>query len=494
MSAKEVTTLRKQGKLTEAYELAKDNLKIYPDDIWNKRAISWVYYEYMKNAVTNRNSREFLIQLKNIKNLELPKSEKYVFDSVAWQVGKLLFPNQKFENIQLDELFSGIKDFTFSKPSDSYSFMLKAFKKHANEWSNYLQFIDWWGLDNFQEKDFQNYVLDNGSKTPSLVESIYISISKKLLNPPIDIDKIKDFIPKIAAISTTYTQMQYPAYYYAKLLITLGDREHFMKAFLPFAKKKGRDFWVWNLMSENFDITSDEYFSCLCKAASCHAPDKFTGDLREKLGSLFIKKERYAEAKFEFQKIINVRNKEGWALRDKHLEWQNLSWWSKTEATTNNRKLYEQNIQIAENLLYADIPEVLLVVERVNKEKTVLNFVVSKQLSGFFNYSRLNITPKVGDIYAARFEERKDKTSNFYRVKSIIKTGKEPNNEIYKHFLGDCKIKQSNSFGFVNNVFIPPQIISLYKLKSNDQVKGIALQTYNSKRKAWGWSVIKIEK
>ena len=493
MSAKEVTDLRKQGKLQEALDLATINLENKPDDIWNKRAISWVYYAKLKNAQSKNDRNDFLSQLNNIKELDLPETESMVFDSCAWSIGKFLFANKEIDNIFLDSIFNTIKEFYFTKKSDAYSYLLKAFKKHSNNWSQFIEFTKWWNLDNFQTKDFENYVLDNGKSTPSLVEGIYISIAKQLLGLN-NIDLIKEFIPTIAYVATTYNNMQYPPYYYAKLLIASGDKEHFMKAFLPFAKKKSRDFWVWNLISENFDRTSDEYFSCLCKAATCGAPDKFTGDVREKLANIFISKEQYPEAKFELSRIIEARNKEGWSLKDKHIGWQNFAWWNQIVASKNNFNLYKNNLSLSEGLLYSDIPEDIIIVDRINKEKSVLNFVATKQKYGFFNYSKYNINPKIGDIYAVRLEERKDKASNFYRIKSIVETTKVVNIEIYKMIEGKVIINQGNSFGFVKNIFVSPEVINKHNLKNGDSINGYAIQTYNSKRKAWGWNVIKVKR
>ena len=50
MSFKEVKELRQQGKLKEALELAQSDLEQNPEDIWNKRSIAWVYYDYLKIA------------------------------------------------------------------------------------------------------------------------------------------------------------------------------------------------------------------------------------------------------------------------------------------------------------------------------------------------------------------------------------------------------------------------------------------------------------
>jgi len=491
MSFNEVKTLRNEGNLEDALKLALEDLKSNPNDIWNKRSIAWVYYSILKKAQSNNDRNEFLQQLKNIKELELPETEKMVFDSCAWSIGKFLFANKEIDSVFLDTVFNSIKEFHFSKPSDSYSYLLKSFKKHSENWMSFIDFTKWWDLNYFQQKDFENFVLENGKSIPSLAEGVYISIAKQLLASK-NVESIKEFIPTIAYVSEKYTTMQYPPYYYAKLLIATGDKQHFMKAFLPFAKKKSRDFWVWNLISENFDKGSEEYFSCLCKAATCGAPDKFTGEVREKLADVFISQQKFAEAKHELSRIIESRKSEGWSIGNKHIQWQNYSWWNETVATKNNFNIYNNNIHIAESLLFADIPEEIIVVERVNKEKSVINFVVSKQKYGFFSFSKFKITPKVGEIYAVRFDERKDKTSNFYRIKSIAPTTKKVNTDIYKKISGVLRINEGNSFGFVNNIFVSPSIIAKYKLNNDSQISVTALQIYNSKRKAWGWNVIEI--
>ena len=153
MSFKEITSLRKAGKLNEAFLLAQDSLAKKPNDEWLKKAAAWVYYAFMKKALESDNLSEIIVQIKNIKSLNLPDTEKMVFDSIAWIIGKYLFRNSDMEEKILNELFYLIKDFSFSKPAKSYTFLLKSFNKHATQWHNFILFTNWWGLDNFQQSD-----------------------------------------------------------------------------------------------------------------------------------------------------------------------------------------------------------------------------------------------------------------------------------------------------------------------------------------------------
>jgi hypothetical protein len=493
MSFKEVNILRKSGDIKEAFQMATADLQNEPDNIWCKRAMGWVYYEFVKKAVENKDYDEFITQVENINNLNLPPDDTMLYDSIAWQIGKILYATMPSE-IFLNKLFDIIQNYTFTYPSDSYSYMLKAFNKHAKEWNRFLDFMNWCGLSNFKEDDYVEFITDKGIKLPSTVESIYISISKKLLTPPIIKANIKQFIPEIARVSNSYKNMQYPPYYYAKLLLTLGDNEHFLEAFLPFARKKQKDFWVWDLLSENYDLNSDEYFSCLCKSMSCGAHDNFTNNVREKLAMILIAKKKYPEAKFELSTIIKTRNNEGWVLQPKHTNWQKYSWWNDSNSTSNNFNLYKNNLDIAEALLFSDTPEELIVIQRLNEDKTVLHFIASKEKYGLLHYGKFRVTPKVGKVYALRFKENNNQQkSSFYKIYSIVPSNKAASDEIYKQIEGHISIRPGNSFGFIDNIFVSQQIINQYQLNDSDLITAIAIQSYNTKRKAWGWNVVSIK-
>lgn len=132
MSSNEVTKLRKSGKLEEALNMSNQDLEADPDNIWNKRAASWVYYDYLKIYSTKDNFEKFIDFINKLKALDLPANEKLVFDSCAWQIGKLIFRLAKDEHIDYSKvnlLFEIIKDFDFTKPLEGYTFLYKAFHK-----------------------------------------------------------------------------------------------------------------------------------------------------------------------------------------------------------------------------------------------------------------------------------------------------------------------------------------------------------------------------
>ena len=76
MSFKEIKKLREADKLEEALQMAQQNLEAQPDNIWNKRAIAWVYYDYLKKNALPENFSIFKENLIKIKDLNLPKKKK----------------------------------------------------------------------------------------------------------------------------------------------------------------------------------------------------------------------------------------------------------------------------------------------------------------------------------------------------------------------------------------------------------------------------------
>src|SRR5574344_462293 len=183
MSFSDIKKLREADKLEEALQMAQQNLEAQPDNIWNKRAIALVYYDYLKKNASSENFSVFKENLTKIKELNLPEDERMIFDNSAWQVGSILFAINKTEPIDLvkiNDLFDIIREFHFSKPSEAYSFLYKAFHKAHQNWSKFLEFADWWGFDNFRSEDYLKEEFKD-KKIMSIAEQAYIAYAKKLL-------------------------------------------------------------------------------------------------------------------------------------------------------------------------------------------------------------------------------------------------------------------------------------------------------------------------
>jgi tetratricopeptide (TPR) repeat protein len=502
MSFKEIKELRQAGKLEEALQMANQDLESDPDNIWNKRAAAWVYYEYLKKNSQPESFDAFKDVLIKIKDLQLPEDEKMVFDNCAWQIGSLVFGLQSTEPVnygKINELFEIIRDFHFTKPNKAYSFIYKAFHKGYQNWSSYLTFADWWNLENLRSEDYLKEEF-NGKKMMSVAEQAFIAYSKKLLEGDqidpygqqrsINKEKIQLFLPKLDALIEKYPDYQFPPYFKAKLLLALGNDDNIMSAFLPFAKQKKNDFWVWELMAEIFSSDNEIQFACFCKALSLKTSEDFLIKVRQTFADVLIKKNMYNEAKTEIQKVIAIREKHEWRLPNQIIQWTEQEWYKSATAKNDNKDLYTNFTQKAEEVLFRDIPEEIIVVEFINEHKSMLNFVKDKRKFGFFNYSNHLKKPVIGDVLKVRFNgEGKD---GFYKLLTATKAESDLTSDAIRRFEGILKVISSQNFGFIEDIFIDPKIIQENKLHNGLIVRGKAILSFNKKKNEWGWKAIEI--
>jgi len=503
MSFKEIKELRKAGKLDEALQMATQALEAEPENIWNKRAAAWVYYDYLKKFSQPDSFNAFKVNLVKIKNLQLPEDEKMVFDNSAWQIGSMLFGLQKEEHLdygKINELFDIIREFFFTKPSEAYTFIYKAFHKGYQNWSNYLTFADWWNFENFRSEDYLKEEF-KGKKIMSIAEQAYIAYSKKLLEGEpadtfgqqraIDKDKIRAFLPQLEKIIDTHPEYQYPPYFKAKLLLALGDDENILSSFLPFAKQKRNDFWVWELMAEIFSDDKETQFACYCKALSLKTPEDYLVKFRQTFAGMLVDRQMYDEAKTEIQQVIATRGKHEWKIPNQIKQWTEQKWYESAKSKKDNKGLYSKHAKNAEEILFQDIPEEIIAVEFVNENKNILNFVKNKSKYGFFNYSNLLEKPNIGDVLSVRFKgEGQD---GFYKVLTAKKIEKNVELDAIKEFKGLLRIITPQGFGFVEDIFVEPRIINDNKLINNNEIEGKAILSFNKKKDEWGWKAIKIE-
>ncbi len=181
----------------------------------------------------------------------------------------MAFAVQKVEHVNyavLDRLFHQISALSFPKPTASYSFLLKAFQKSNKTWLGYQAFVEWWGIENLMPEDYLSEVMPDGKSSMALAEQVAIAYARKLTEAPVVKEKIEAFMPVLDQLIHDHPEYQYPPYYKGKLLLAIGDKENVFSAFLPFARKKQTEFWIWDMLAETFLKTDIRYAACLCRA------------------------------------------------------------------------------------------------------------------------------------------------------------------------------------------------------------------------------------
>jgi hypothetical protein len=315
MPAKEIKELRQAGKLDEAYAMAKEELEADPNNIWGKRNLSWVLYAQLDEQSSNLVS--FLLKINEVKDLDLPKSEDMFFENISIVISKAAraINHETTNGINKTlSLFDAIKTIPINRNSKWYSVLYNSMHKGMKDSNRYLEFADWWDFKNLRSEDYQKEKLQNGKEVMALAEKVYIAYAKHLLPKQnqygeviFNKEKVESFLPKLSKIVEQFPHFQYPAYFNAKLLLALDDKQNMLKLLLPFARKKRNDFWVWEILAEAFSEDTEKVFACYCKALSCKSPEEMLVNLRQKMAKILIARKSYNEAKTEIDLLISAR-------------------------------------------------------------------------------------------------------------------------------------------------------------------------------------------
>ena len=497
MPAKEIKELRQAGKLEEAYAMAKAELEADLSNIWGKRNLSWVLYAQLDELASNLDA--FIEKINEVKELDLPVSEEMFFENISIVISKaarVITHEPTLDVNKIYRLFDAIKVLPIKRNSKWFSVLFNAMHKGMKESNRYIEFADWWDFQNFRTDDYQKERMSNGREIMAIVEQAYITYAKHLLPRhsqhgivSFDREKAESFLPALARINEENPHFQYPAYFHAKLLLALGNNANMLELLLPFAKKKRNDFWVWELLAEAFSNDSENAFACYCKALSCKSPEEMIVGLRQKMARFLISKNLFNEARTEIDLLLLARTEHGFKIPTEVSDWQNTEWFQNSVSKKSNTGFYKIYIPIAEALLFNDTPEVSVIVEFVNTDRKILNFIASESHFGFFKYDRFLSDVKIGDVLKVRFQGGTNQ--GMHQIYTLTKgTDEILKNEFIKPISGEVRIQSGKSFGFIDDVFIHPSLIKKYQLADKMDYSGIALKTFVYEKSKWSWKLV----
>lgn len=491
MSFSEVSKLRKAGRLTEAYQLAQTDLEAMPDDVLAKRTMAWVLYDFAKKNATIATRDKFLHCLKQLNNFELDATETMLWTQVTWLVSGMVATcvhGKCNDTIFYDALFTQIEPLKFVRPDASYSALLRTFLRIKLLWSRFGDFCRWWNFDFLTDADYKPFITTDGQKVLSLAERAFMAYSKSLLQPDTTTADIEKWITKLDLIISQHPNYIYLPYFKAKLLIRIGQNELAIKALKPFLKLKTSDFWVWELLG---DATADDkkQFAFYCKAMLCHAKDEMKIALREKMMDELIEHQHYSEAKAEWQKIIDTRTNNGWAIPQKIIDIEHENWFVSCKPTKQIDGFYKQYSTEADAFAGFELKTIDVLITHINTEKKVVSFVTSNEQLGFFKFKgKLNfgchsvLTIETEDLAdngfakVMRWQMRTD-TENFEGV-------------FFVHFAGVVH-KSKSGFAIVDRVFVPATC--LQSISNGTIIAGVAVKSYGRSKERWGWTAIDVQ-
>jgi hypothetical protein len=541
MSIADVKSLRNQNRFEEAYKMSKQDLQINPNDLWLKRSHAWSLYYMIKKHVQAGEEEVSKKYLSEFDLLEIPQedqliherisyfkntiSENYVaskklilegkftdaFDlhaggdnvkseQLAWALYYLLRYHIKVKNQDQYELINRLKIF-YSKvvPQKQLVFKLilqELIRLPLDYWDkvSLTKYLEYLGLfEVLDQEDYEKQEFE-GKKLISLAERLHIAYAKALIREQASHDKVSKYLEEVVEGKLEKRRgMLYVPYFKAKLLLEIGNREQGMEAFVPFAKRKQGEFWVWQVFAEYYQEDPNLYLSCLCRAMTCKTLPQFLSGIKERLIAHLISIGDYDWAKTELIQLLHIRDKQGWGIRTSHKNQLESSWYAESKEISLKNK-YTEYSEAAEQLINPQkerpkFEEIAIVVDHINDDKKIFSFIAIDKKSGFGNYS---IKPKLGQGYMLKGSKT---NSGFYQIQSLKEI--ENLNEIdriRKYFSGIVILPKDKDFGFVEGVFLNPRWIKEYGIKNGDILSGITVLAPVKGKSDWAWKVIKIEK
>lgn len=471
MTHNQIKSLRQQGKLDEALFLAQEILDQQPNDIWAFRAWAWVKFDQLKMA--GEQQLRFQAILHELMAYPQVQTEGILLEQIGWQLIKQLYRLQRMGEAFLPlatDLFQCFwQNFRLLQaPSHELRSALLSFSlKIANHWVHFLDFIQDYNLSNSAIKDFEKEISPNGTPYTPLVERAMIATAKKLLPlfDALDMAQQQAWLALFQQLETQNPTFVYVKYYRVKLLLlTSAGRSEAYTSFLPFARSKSNEFWVWELLSQCVETDSDK-LACLCRAVLCKSPDEFLVGVKLQLAQQLEKMHYWAEAKSEAEHCRNIRQQKGWQLPQALQSLLNASWFESV-ASHHNPQRYHGWAAQAESLLYADLIQVEALVTELKTEQKWLKYINSEGTEGGFPYYRLLPKPQQGQCITL-FVAPHDK-SKVHWVQ--VKTPNQQPNWIHP-FEGTVQLTKGG-FGFVQDIYIPKVMLTSLGIATGNRLQG----------------------
>lgn len=136
------------------------------------------------------------------------------------------------------------------------------------------------------------------------------------------------------------------------------------------------------------------------------------------------------------------------------------------------------------------IGEVFGVVSGLDTKNNIVHFIVEKDLTGSFPFSKLPSKPEIGCTLAVSMVQYCTQNGFKSRVLSIAPTDEQPSTNIVKDFFENVRV--NSGMGFTSNdIFIPAPLVEASGISDGDKVQGSAILSYNKTRSKWGWKAFK---
>lgn len=407
MTIKEITALRKSGKIEEALEAAQREFELNANN-YTANALFWCLYDKSKTSVDNGALTSLYKQMMSL--MDYCGADEYMARSIAAierridpvgmkikeaieraktgandiellnklrtdfgneslsrnlysDYGWLIYYNLK--NLPLDDvenrkrLLHDYLKLNLPRPDLLHSLiLLEAVKveKHTPLQFRIRDFMRLWGWENLREDDWLQYQSDNGNTIPSLVEKLIAVYAKELKTD--GVESPGEFEELVDKALRHYPNSQHMPFYKAMVLISKGRIPEAMEYYRKLILMSPSKFYLWHHLSALVEDVETKV-AMLCKAINVEKDESFIGRCRLDLAKVLIEKGLFANAKYELEKYREFYQSHGWALKTEYRDVERLL--PAGQNLQENGALYARYAKHAEEYVYSSIPSIFAI-------------------------------------------------------------------------------------------------------------------------------------
>ncbi len=280
--------------------------------------------------------------------------------------------------------FDKYLDYFTDFPSSSWNSKVLSLAERCmsdSESHRFYSFFKRWNPDKLMEKDWIEEKGENGEVYKPLalkvLKRVRECIQTNLNIDPNDIQWLLDVYGKaIQKFPDDDWLLRSKALLYKKINLAEEAKSIYKQLVLSLSDK----YYIWQEYAECLNENNLK-IALLCKALSLEKNEDYLGKIRLELANCLIAAERKNEAAYELDIYNRHYAKRGWHIDPKAEVL--LAQCAGIDVVDNNEALYAQNINVAENMAYEDIPYADLVfIDRWknDKGKTKMSFVDGKNV------------------------------------------------------------------------------------------------------------------
>ncbi|MEN9269855.1 MAG: hypothetical protein Q6L49_03750 [Thermostichales cyanobacterium HHBFW_bins_127] len=405
-----VFTLRREGRLQEALQLARKLYAQAPNDPWNIKAFFWSLYglwrdgncpdqerqnlaremlalklpaddHIAQNALQSvRRSQDLstsfiararqLSQSGNHKQaiavleecLEVSPGHAAAENALAWAIVRQLNHLLKQDNPPIQEIDKLVHRYAqcqgVERPSLIHSQMLGVVARaaRAEVFPRFCAFFHWWRPEaNIRSEDQIGQRNNQQHEFPSIVEQVIFAIGKTIEYEEKE-DHLRTALHFLNQYVPRYPDQEWFPYFLALALHKVGQPDEALKYLVPFARRKSKDFWVWQKLALCFPPDDPKHLACLCRSVLCSTQrPEFLLTVRQQLAVALHVAGYDHEARYEIETVVRVRQQHGWRIPESIQSLQGEVWYKEAVAQ-KNIELFRTLALQADEILLDDIP------------------------------------------------------------------------------------------------------------------------------------------